>query len=82
MKAKALDAQGGGDPVLTRAVAEDKVPWYKKPNLRYLYLFLFPTCMYVCVDAIGRGSPAADMKKGYRDHQRLRQPNDQCRPDC
>jgi hypothetical protein len=33
------------DPVLTRIVEEDKVPWYKKPNLRYLYLLLFPTCM-------------------------------------
>ena len=35
----------GSDPVLTRAVEEDRVPWYKKPNLRWLYLFLFPTCM-------------------------------------
>jgi sugar porter (SP) family MFS transporter len=35
------------DPVLTRIVEEDKVPWYKKPNLRYLYLMLFPTCMGV-----------------------------------
>lgn len=28
------------DPVLTRIVEEDKVPWYKKPNLRYLYLMV------------------------------------------
>jgi len=35
------------DPVLTRIVEEDKVPWYKKPNLRYLYFMLFPTCMGV-----------------------------------
>ncbi|KAI5364778.1 Putative major facilitator, sugar transporter, major facilitator superfamily [Septoria linicola] len=35
----------GADPVLTRAIAEDKTRWWKKPNLRYLYLFLFPTCM-------------------------------------
>lgn len=33
------------DPIVTRLVAEDKVPWYRKPNLRYLYLMLFPTCM-------------------------------------
>lgn len=33
------------DPVLTRIVDEDKVPWYKKRNLRYLYLILFPACM-------------------------------------
>lgn len=37
----------GADPVLTRAVAEDKVKWYKKKNLRYLYFLLFPTCMSV-----------------------------------
>ena len=35
------------DPVLTRIVEEDKVPWYRKTNLRYLYLMLFPTCMGV-----------------------------------
>jgi MFS family permease len=35
----------GGDPVVTRLVQEDKVPWYKKKNLRNLYLLLFPTCM-------------------------------------
>lgn len=33
------------DPVVTRAIEADKVPWYKKPNLRYLYILLFPTCM-------------------------------------
>ena len=36
---------GASDPILTRMAEEDKVPWYKKPNLRYLYLMLFPTCM-------------------------------------
>ena len=43
MKLK-IDAHSA-DPVLTQAVNEDKVPWYKKPNLRYLYLLLLPTCM-------------------------------------
>lgn len=38
---------GGADPILTRIVNEDKVRWYKKPNLRYLYFMLFPTCMGV-----------------------------------
>jgi sugar porter (SP) family MFS transporter len=33
------------DPVLTRIVNEDKVPWYKKPNLRNLYFLLLPTCI-------------------------------------
>lgn len=36
---------GAADPILTRIVAEDKVPWYRKPNLRTLYFLLFPTCM-------------------------------------
>jgi hypothetical protein len=34
-----------GDPVLTRIVDGDNVPWYKKRNLRTLYLLLFPACM-------------------------------------
>lgn len=33
------------DPIITRLASEDKVPWYKKPNLRALYFLLFPTCM-------------------------------------
>jgi len=36
---------GASDPILTRIAEEDKVVWYKKPNLRYLYFMLFPTCM-------------------------------------
>ncbi|CRK20381.1 hypothetical protein BN1708_012846 [Verticillium longisporum] len=36
---------GAADPIITRISEEDKVAWYKKPNLRYLYLMLFPTCM-------------------------------------
>ncbi|SPQ24877.1 cd7643f0-92e1-42b1-83a7-0c494d1e932f [Thermothielavioides terrestris] len=35
------------DPVVTRLVAEDKVVWYKKPNLRRMYIFLFLCCMGV-----------------------------------
>jgi hypothetical protein len=33
------------DPVVTRIVDENLVPWYKKPNLRIVYLVLFPACM-------------------------------------
>ncbi|KAI1472154.1 general substrate transporter [Daldinia caldariorum] len=33
------------DPIITRLVNADKVRWYRKPNLRYLYFLLFPTCM-------------------------------------
>jgi sugar porter (SP) family MFS transporter len=35
------------DPIVTRLVAEDKVVWYKKPNLRIMYLWLFLCCMGV-----------------------------------
>ncbi|KAF2707945.1 lactose permease [Pleomassaria siparia CBS 279.74] len=38
---------GTSDPILTRMVAEDKVPWYKKPNLRIMYIYLFLCCMGV-----------------------------------
>lgn len=31
------------DPRLTRIAQADKKPWYKKPNLRFLYLILVPT---------------------------------------
>jgi len=33
------------DPVLTRMAAEDLVPWYKKKNLRLMYVWLFTCCM-------------------------------------
>ncbi|KAI0018042.1 general substrate transporter [Xylariomycetidae sp. FL0641] len=33
------------DPIVTRLANEDRVRWYRKPNLRFLYLLLFPTCM-------------------------------------
>lgn len=35
------------DPIVTRLVEEDKVPWYKKPNLRLMYICLFLCCMGV-----------------------------------
>lgn len=36
---------GTAEPTVTLLANEDKVPWYKKPNLRYLYCILFPACM-------------------------------------
>lgn len=36
---------GKSDPIITRLANEDKKPFYQKPNLLYLYLMLFPTCM-------------------------------------
>jgi hypothetical protein len=35
---------GLADPVVTRLVAEDKTPWFRKPNLRVLYVYLFLCC--------------------------------------
>ena len=36
---------GVSDPIITRLANEDKVGFWRKPNLRLLYLLLFPTCM-------------------------------------
>lgn len=36
---------GAADPVIQKLADEDTVAWYRKPNLRFLYLMLFPTCM-------------------------------------
>lgn len=38
---------GAADPIIQRLADEDKVPWYKKPNLRIMYFWLFITCMGV-----------------------------------
>ncbi|KAI9158920.1 lactose permease [Paramyrothecium foliicola] len=43
---KAAD-EGTSDPIVTRMVKEDKVHFWKKPNLRYMYFFLFTCCMGV-----------------------------------
>ncbi|KAL2152746.1 hypothetical protein VTH82DRAFT_5931 [Thermothelomyces myriococcoides] len=32
----------GSDNMIHRMAMEDPVPWYKKPNLRRMYLLLFP----------------------------------------
>jgi hypothetical protein len=36
---------GAADPIIQRLAQEDKVPWYRKKNLRHLYFVLFPTAM-------------------------------------
>ena len=33
------------EPILTRIVQQDRVPWYKKRNLRVLYALLLPCCI-------------------------------------
>lgn len=40
-------AAGGSDPVIERLIADDTTPWYKKPNLRALYMLLVPTCLAI-----------------------------------
>lgn len=35
------------DPVIAEIISRDKIPWYRKPNLRRLYLFLVPCCLAV-----------------------------------
>jgi len=44
--APSADANAANN-IIARLVAADKVPWYKKRNLRYLYLMLIPTAMGV-----------------------------------
>jgi hypothetical protein len=44
---KAPNVGHGADPIVTRMVEQDKVPWYKKPNLRRMYFYLFVCCMGV-----------------------------------
>ena len=33
------------DPVVSRLLQQDTTPWYRKRNLRLLYLLLLPTCI-------------------------------------
>jgi hypothetical protein len=40
-------ASGFSDPIVTHIAAEDPVKWYKKPNLRTMYICLFACCMGV-----------------------------------
>ncbi|KIJ69835.1 hypothetical protein HYDPIDRAFT_78057 [Hydnomerulius pinastri MD-312] len=43
-----MDAQPESyDAIVSRLAQQDKVPWYRKPNLRTLYLIMFPTCLGV-----------------------------------
>jgi len=42
---KATGERGKSDPIITRLANEDKMWFFQKPNLLYLYLMLFPTCM-------------------------------------
>ncbi|KZV99412.1 general substrate transporter [Exidia glandulosa HHB12029] len=45
MVATVKDKQNDTENIISRLAAEDAVAWYRKPNLRFLYFMLFPTCM-------------------------------------
>ena len=40
-------ANDENDQLIAQLVAQDTTPWYRKPNLRLLYLLFFPTCIGV-----------------------------------
>jgi hypothetical protein len=42
-----VNVGAAADPIVTTLVNQDKVPWYKKRNLRFMYLWLFLCCMGV-----------------------------------
>jgi sugar porter (SP) family MFS transporter len=44
---KTSNLGNSADPIVSRLVAEDKVRWWKKPNLRRMYVWLFLCCMGV-----------------------------------
>lgn len=35
------------ESIIERLVANDHVKWWNKPNLRRLYLFLVPFCIFI-----------------------------------
>ena len=38
---------GSKDAIVSRLAQQDNVPWHRKPNLRLLYLLMFPACLGV-----------------------------------
>jgi MFS family permease len=38
---------GGSNPIIDGIIKNDKTPWYKKKNLRNLYLWLVPFAMFI-----------------------------------
>lgn len=38
---------GGANPIIDGFVKNDKVPWYRKKNLRSLYVWLVPFAMFI-----------------------------------
>lgn len=42
-----MPSAAASDPVIANIIANDKTPWYRKPNLRTLYLWLVPCCLAI-----------------------------------
>ena len=59
------------DGILNRRVQEDKVSWYRKRNLRLLYLLMLPTCLGVEISAgCVLYSATPDANQPYEDAHR------------
>lgn len=63
------------DAIVSRLAEQDKTPWFKKPNLRLLYLILFPTCIGVEMtsgfdSSMMNGLQAVDSWVTFYDHPR------------
>ncbi|KAK7178812.1 hypothetical protein PSPO01_15149 [Paraphaeosphaeria sporulosa] len=39
--------QQTADPVIDKLLKNDPTPWYRRPNLRLLYLFMVPSCLFI-----------------------------------
>lgn len=70
-----MGGAAASDPVIQALIAADKTPWYQKPNLRSLYLFLVPFCL--CIEATSgfdssmmNGMQALSFWKEFFDHPR------------
>jgi MFS family permease len=66
-------AMADGDGIVERIVANDHVRWWAKPNLRRLYLFLVPFCLFIestsgFDSSMMNGMQALKYWKNYFDH--------------
>ncbi|KAJ5139036.1 uncharacterized protein N7515_003884 [Penicillium bovifimosum] len=60
------------EPVLANLLSEDRIPWYKKRNLRNLYFVLFPACMGIEItsgfDSQIINTPTGDFVNGLPEY--------------
>jgi len=53
------------DPIITNFVKNDKVSWYKKKNLRLLYICMYPACKTHFFDDMHLQSADLPRRHGY-----------------